>query len=436
MERVALYARVSSEEQVKHGLSLAEQEHSLEEYAKAHKMKVVDKYIDAGISGRKRYTKRPEMLRLLEDVKANKIDTVLFIRLDRWFRSIVDYYEVQKILDEHHTAWIATQEDYETVTASGQFKVNIMLSVAQNEADRTSERIKFVFEGKRERNEPVSGSVPKGYKIEGKHIVIDEEVAPFVRKAFDGYLETGASSKAIKAVPELNLAYYTARHMFTSTAYMGEFSGLKIPPIITPEEHERIMSMQGHIVRKVKENRIYLFSGLLFCPLCGARLGSRFYSRTKLEHKSYYACTRHVQMSGCEFKKMIREDRVEDYLLTHIDSQIEAIIESEKKQTAVSHKSERNAIKRKLSKLSELYVNDMISMEDYKRQYSELNADLEAIPPDAPIVDVKGLQERFFLDWQNAYAELPDAEKQIFWRGTVKSITASEDGSVKNFVLL
>lgn len=84
--RAALYIRVSSEEQARHGLSLQEQRDALTRYAKANKMTVVDIYEDAGISARKPYKKRPALLRLLGDCKAGKVDTILFIKLDRWFR--------------------------------------------------------------------------------------------------------------------------------------------------------------------------------------------------------------------------------------------------------------------------------------------------------------------------------------------------------------
>lgn len=147
--RAALYIRVSTEEQARHGLSLAEQKESLERYAEAHEMEVVGIYEDAGISARKPYKKRPALLRLLEDCKSGKIDTILFIKLDRWFRNVAGYYDVQTQLDKYGVTWQATKEDYETRTASGRLKVNIMLSVAQDEADRTSERIKFINEGKK-----------------------------------------------------------------------------------------------------------------------------------------------------------------------------------------------------------------------------------------------------------------------------------------------
>ena len=73
------------------------------------------------------------------------IDLIIFTKLDRSFRSVRDNHAVQAILDKNNVVWRAILEDYQTETADGRLKVNIMLSVAENEADRTSERIKFVF---------------------------------------------------------------------------------------------------------------------------------------------------------------------------------------------------------------------------------------------------------------------------------------------------
>ena len=146
--------------------------------------------MDAGISARKPATKRPELQRLLNDVRAGLVDVILFTKLDRWFRNIAEYYKVQEVLEKHHVNWRTIQEDYDTSTASGRLKINIMLRVAQDEADRTGERIKAVFESKLMRNEPISGKVPLGYKIENKRLVIEPEKADIVRDIFRYYIST------------------------------------------------------------------------------------------------------------------------------------------------------------------------------------------------------------------------------------------------------
>ena len=166
--RLACYPRVSTEEQKMRGLSIEDQTVTLQAWADQHGIRDVTFYNDAGNSARKPYNKRPAMLQLLADVEAGKIDLIIFTRLDRWFRNIAEYYKVQEILEAHNVSWKAILEDYDTSTASGRLKINIMLSVAQDEADRDSERIRTVMEAKRDRREPLSGHVPTGYRIEGK----------------------------------------------------------------------------------------------------------------------------------------------------------------------------------------------------------------------------------------------------------------------------
>lgn len=187
--RAALYIRVSSEEQARHGLSLQEQRDTLTRYAKANKMTVAGIYEDAGISARKPYKKRHALLRLLDDCKAGKVDTILFIKLDRWFRNVAGYYDVQTRLDQYGVTWQATEEDYETRTASGRLKVNIMLSVAQDEADRTSERIKFINDGKRAKGQPAGSKAPLGYIIKDRQYQIDNDTADAARDMFAAYIK-------------------------------------------------------------------------------------------------------------------------------------------------------------------------------------------------------------------------------------------------------
>lgn len=158
--RAALYIRVSTEEQARHGLSLGDQRESLLAYAADNGMEVVGVYEDAGISARKPYRQRPALLRLLADCKDGKIDTILFVKLDRWFRNVAGYYAVQEELDRCHVTWQATREDYETRTASGRLKVNIMLSVAQDEADAHRSALRPSTKARGQRASQPTGKLP------------------------------------------------------------------------------------------------------------------------------------------------------------------------------------------------------------------------------------------------------------------------------------
>ena len=117
--RVALYVRVSGQEQAIKGLSLEAQQEDLEEYARERGWVIVGVYIDAAKTARKRLGKRTNFLRMLEDVKRDKVDLILFTRLDRWFRSVADYYKVIEVLEAHHCGWLTTQEQYGCISISG-----------------------------------------------------------------------------------------------------------------------------------------------------------------------------------------------------------------------------------------------------------------------------------------------------------------------------
>ena len=151
--RVVLYIRVSSEEQVKHGYSLQSQRERLIEYCKQKGYQVVEIYVDEGKSARSKLKNRTELLRLIEDA-----------RLDRWFRNIADYYKVQEILDNNKIDWECSDEEYSTTTSNGRLHLNIKLSIAQNESDQTSDRIKFNFDNMVKNGRAITGSqgVPLG----------------------------------------------------------------------------------------------------------------------------------------------------------------------------------------------------------------------------------------------------------------------------------
>ena len=98
VKRAALYIRVSTEEQAMHGLSLTAQRETLERYVGDNGLKLAGVYVDEGITARKKYKNRAAFMRMLDDVRADRIDLILFIKLDRWFRNVAEYYEVQRIV--------------------------------------------------------------------------------------------------------------------------------------------------------------------------------------------------------------------------------------------------------------------------------------------------------------------------------------------------
>lgn len=430
VRRAALYIRVSTEEQAMHGLSLAAQRDTLTQYAQANGLKVVGVYADEGITARKKYRNRAAFMRMLEDVRADQIDIILFIKLDRWFRNVADYYEVQRILDDHHVQWIATEESYDTTTANGRLHLNIKLSIAQDESDRTAERIKFVFDNKVKRGEVISGKIPLGYKIENKKLVIDPQTAPIAQDIFQQYTVI----RSVRALREYVLNKYSLvygqsgiRALLDNERYIGRAHGQDdfCPPLISQEQFQQVQELLAQRAQRnlARSDRVYLFTGLVRCAECGNRLSAHVVGRKY----TYYRCTRYEKLHLCPHKKRTSELVLEQWLLDHLVESFEAYNLSIRRGAAPTRpRVDELKIKRKMEKLKDLYLNDLIDRDTYERDYTALRDELReaASPPTRPPqpVDIPAIQTAL-----SAYDELSRQNKKEFWARIVGQITITND---------
>ena len=443
LKRAALYARVSTEEQAMHGVSLDAQKERLLQYSKENDLTVVDLYVDEGISARKRYTRRPEFLRMLEDVKQRKIDVVLFIKLDRWFRNIADYYEVQAILDKYRVQWIATEEDYDTTTANGRLALNIKLAIAQDESDRTSERIKFVFNNMVKEGRVISGSTPIGYKIENKRVVIDEDAAEIVRVVFDKYIDcrsTKETSRHLNALYGTNINVKTMKHMLTNPWYIGTAYDIPnwCPPIIDEQTFRlacSIVETRAARYNGTRSDRVYLFTGLMFCPLCGRRLTTyacpnKRRDGTITKYFIYYRCPAHT-MKTCDMNKQFNQDNIEDWLINNIRSEAERFnFDLAQQRKAMPKKSIDTAkVMAKIEKLKDLYINDLLPKDIYERDYNELSRLLKEAAEQATIESsVKPLDLKKLDNFAESYQKLSPDSRKAFWSRILSKITVTPEG--------
>ncbi len=430
MKQVFLYARVSTEEQAVHGLSIEAQLTALEAWAKANGHKVVGTYIDAGISARKPAAKRPELQRLLSDVRAGLGELIVFTKLDRWFRNIAEYYKVQEVLEKCHVDWRTIQEDYDTSTASGRLKINIMLSVAQDEADRTGERIKFIFEDKVQRGEVISGKVPLGYKIEGKKMVVDPGTAPIAQDIFKQY----TTIRSVRALREYVLNTYGLvygqtgiRALLDNERYIGRAHGQDdfCPPLISIEQFQLCQELlQQRAQRNLsRSGRVYLFTGLVRCAECGNRLSAHVVAQKYI----YYRCTKYEKLHLCPHKKRTSELVLERWLLENLVSSYEQYnISLAQGAKAKRANVDTEKIKRKMEKLKDLYLNDLIEKDAYEQDYLSLRDQLReayAPEPEPP----KPVDTKLIRTALSAYESLTRQEKKEFWCRVVGSITITNE---------
>lgn len=445
LKRAALYARVSTEEQAMHGVSIGAQKERLIQYAKENDLTIIDLYIDEGISARKRYTSRPEFLRMLGDVKQKKIDVILFIKLDRWFRNIADYYEVQSILDKHHVQWIATEEEYDTTTANGRLALNIKLAIAQDESDRTSERIKFVFKNMVKDGRVISGSTPMGYKIENKHAVIDEDKVEIAKEMFDKYIDCRSvkeTSRHLKALYGVNIDVKSMKRMLTNPWYIGEAYGIRnwCPAIIDEHTFRLAGSIAGRRAERydgTRSDRVYLFTGLVFCACCGRRM-TTYTCRNKNADGStkqtfvYYRCPAHT-MNNCEMKKQMNQDKLEAWIIDNM------IAEAERYNFELSASVKPTRKKRidtakvvsKIEKLKDLYINDMIPRDMYERDYTMLSKLLvEAAAQEAESRETAPIDVAKLTNFKESYQKLSPEKRKALWSRILNKITINPDGSI------
>lgn len=442
--RVALYIRVSTEEQALHGISLIAQEDALCRYAREHGYKVVDIYRDEGNSARKPVMKRPVMLQLLEDVKSGKIDRILFTKLDRWFRNVREYHNVQEILEAHNVTWQATLEDYDTLSANGRLRVNIMLSVNESESDRDSERIKFVFEGKRQRREWCftggPGQWPYGYMPQEdedgiKRCVKNPETAPIVQDFWDYVVKYNSVRKAgMYCCEKYGITRNYRSWMVTAKneLYTGTFRDVEdyCPAYVSRADWERIIL--GHqIIKKTQSpDRVYLFTGLIRCPDCGNTMKATFktYPNDRSLEYNGYRCN-NAKLHTCTFRHQLSERKIEKYLLENIVGEIESYITE-----AEIHQKEKRpkpkvqdiiVLNEQLRRLNVIYIAGNIGDEDYAAETKRIKSAIEKAKQETAEsrpVNVEGLKRFLASDFLSVYDTLTKEDQRRLWRSIIEEI--------------
>lgn len=436
--RGALMPRVSTDEQVRRGYSLQAQEDALVEYAKQNNIKIVGIYRDEGHSARKPVLKRPMMLQLLEDVKAGKIDQILFVKLDRWFRNVREYHEIQKILDQHNVTWRAILEDYNTATADGRLKVNIMLSVAENEADRTSERIKFVNDAKIAQKEAICSKItsPFGYtveKIDGvKRLVKDpahEQEVSYFFSLLENY-SIRLSGTMTNEKFGLRRAYPKWYKLAKDEIYTGTYRGVEdyCPAYITKDQHKRFSAPNENMVRKTQENRVYIFTGIIFCPHCGRRLTGKYTIGGNNTEYMYYRCHGSIT-KACGNRISISEKSIEAQLLERLRTDLEKlVISAEVQEVPIKKKpSQVGKLNEQLRRLNVAYYEGNMPDDEYKKAADNLKKKIEkAILEDQATekpADLTAIKEMLSTDFESIYTTLTPKGKQLFWRAIIERIT-------------
>lgn len=440
LERVACYIRVSTQEQKLHGISLDAQREKLKEYADKNNLTITAWYEDEGISGRKLIKNRPALQRMLLDARAGKFNRILFIKLDRFFRSVAEYHECMKLIDP--VVWTATEERYDLTTANGRAFVNMKLTIAELEADQTGERIKLVNEYKAKTGQPLTGSVPWSHKIintdNGKRIIVNPETRDNCIKVIDYYLEKRSLHNTLKYCNQYHTFYDIKglKKWLDSPLLIGKYrdNANYCEPLISIDKYNELQAVLPRNIRQPRYNTP-LFSKLLVCPKCGNHLISTTAKQIGKSNGVVYRYMKyHCDTKNCKYIKYLAETLVEKKLLETIEESVNAISITDINITSNSSAPviDTESIKNEISRLNYMFEKNRISIEEYDSKYDKLQSKLnESKPVTDNTVDperVNELKKLLSSGWRSIYDALDREHKRDFWHNILKDVEMDKDG--------
>ena len=391
-----LYMRVSTEDQAREGFSLPEQKERLEAYCKFKGFVIKDYYTDAGISA-KTGNYRPEFERLKEDIKSKKINTIIALKQDRITRSIFDWEELMRFLEENDAYLDCVNDDINTTNANGKMVSRILMSVSQQEIERTSERTKVGLAGAIKQGH-IPHQAPLGYKHENKKLVIDHLTKDVVIRIFELY-HKGMSYQKIstlfnkeQVLGKTNWRDSSIVAILENEIYKGDFVHGKrtkhptyyenvVEPIVSKEMWEECQVQKKKNSKSYQRTLTYLFLQKLRCPKCNRILGGKATQKKNGNIYYYYYC------HDCKinFKESLVEEYFNDFVneLVEYDSVVNQfflpMIKQKFDEPQEELKKDINKQKDKLERIKRAYINGVFSLEEYNDERKLVESALEKL---------------------------------------------------------
>ena len=391
-----LYMRVSTEDQAREGFSLPEQKERLEAYCKFKGFVIKDYYTDAGISA-KTGNYRPEFERLKEDIKSKKINTIIALKQDRITRSIFDWEELMRFLEENDAYLDCVNYDINTTNANGKMVSRILMSVSQQEIERTSERTKVGLAGAIKQGH-IPHQAPLGYKHENKKLVIDHLTKDVVIRIFELY-HKGMSYQKIstlfnkeQVLGKTNWRDSSIVAILENEIYKGDFVHGKrtkhptyyenvVEPIVSKEMWEECQVQKKKNSKSYQRTLTYLFLQKLRCPKCNRILGGKATQKKNGNIYYYYYC------HDCKinFKESLVEEYFNDFVneLVEYDSVVNQfflpMIKQKFDEPQEELKKDINKQNDKLERIKRAYINGVFSLEEYNDERKLVESALEKL---------------------------------------------------------
>jgi DNA invertase Pin-like site-specific DNA recombinase len=206
--RCAIYTRVSTDQGLDQDFNSLDAQYEassafIRSQAHAGWTLIGSRYDDGGYSGGS--TDRPNLQRLLDDVRARKIDVIVVYKVDRLTRSLADFAKLVELFDAYDVSFVSVTQQFNTTTSMGRLTLNVLLSFAQFEREVTSERIRDKIAASKRRGLWMGGPLPLGYELKDGKLVVIEEEAERVRLIFRRYLEVTGINELVRDLRAKNI---------------------------------------------------------------------------------------------------------------------------------------------------------------------------------------------------------------------------------------
>lgn len=439
---IGIYIRVSTLEQAKEGYSISAQKEKLKSYCSSQGWEDYKYFIDEGISAKD--TKRPELKKLLNEVKDGNISTILVYRLDRFTRSVSDLYEMLKEIDQNQCTFKSATEPYDTSTAMGRMFITIVAALAQWETENLSERVKMALEEKVSTGERV-GNVPYGFTLNSEEKLEKNEQGPVLLDM----IERVKSGKSFKNTAEFLNKTNTDRAKWTATAVIrvltnpALYGATRWNDKVYENTHEGYIAKEDYVKlqqiikdrsqhrrRDVKSN--YVFQGVLICPECGKRLSvNRYVRKSRTDGSEYQSSIYRCQPCASKgvFNRSLGESRLLEALYNYMKN---VIIDPEDEEPTEENKQsllndQLKKIESKREKYQRAWASDLMSdaefkklMDETREVYEELKGKAEKEKTETKI-DKTAIHE-IVTAFNQSFGILPNDKKAEFVSRFIRSI--------------
>ena len=456
--RVATYTRVSTEDQAREGFSLPAQKDRLEAFCSSQGWNIVEHYTEEGQSAKN--LDRPELQRLLSDIKNGGIEIVLVYRLDRLTRSVLDLYTLLKVFEGSGVGFRSATEVYDTTTAMGRLFITLVAALAQWERENLSERISFGMAQMARSGKRPGTKEPYGYKfVGGSQLDIIQGEAETVRLIFKLSLSGLGQRKTAEYLNQRGIPSKTGKLWIDSTIwgmlrnplYLGKFAwnGELYPSTHPPIIDEETFSLVQNKIEQRKElpprhaSSIYPLTGVLHCGLCdGPMNGKIVASRGKMNR--LYGCSRRDKNKSCSMRR-ISADNLERKVLEHI----QGIIASDEAKEAFRAKHETpdqddsrarltaslEALAGRRKKLIDAYEAGVLGMDDLKDRISSMQEQEIQIKKELSALTDNKMTFEVLIESLGKIVELWDdiepLERKALMHDCVRKITLLTDRNIK-----